>query len=172
VPGVGLDERERTLDEPATGPPQRLPPAHGVWGPPRGKAGRFSNVGDLVTDEEKRLAAGGTEGEPTAPDDPLWTAVAFLSGAVERLAVGDDPPRERVHRALELVSLAERDVERLPLELRDRLAHVRDWVRLDPTLEALSERDVVYVCVGIVRAFHEAVRLHATFAAAAPEQVH
>src|SRR5262249_30840658 len=88
--------------------------------------------------------------------DPLCDAVAFLSGAVERLAVGNDPPRERVLRALEYIRLAERSRDTLPVELRERLVDVDEWIAVDPSLRDLSDRDVSYLIVGVVRAFQTA----------------
>ena len=95
----------------------------------------------------------------SAPLDVLADAVAHLRAAVERLACSDDPARDRVRRALAVMQLAERGRVHLPSSLGTRFDNVREWVRGDPTLRAQSDRDIVYLSLEIVAAFHEAVRL-------------
>lgn len=95
------------------------------------------------------------------PATDLTDAVAYLRAAVERLACGDLAPRDRALRALDPVEHVQRTRDGLPNELVAGLDRVRQWSSLDPTLEALADRDVVHLSLEIVAAFHEAVRLHA-----------
>ena len=96
-------------------------------------------------------------------ETPLADVAGFLHSAVQRLAVHDGTPRERVRRALELVRMADdfwpRPPEVLPATLLVDLGDIRDWVAMDPSLEELSDRDVGYLAMAIVQASHTAAVL-------------
>jgi hypothetical protein len=91
----------------------------------------------------------------------LTDAVGYLQTAVERLAVGDCDPTERALQALECFRLVDKTRDHLPQSLVAKLDAVRSWLNIDETLEALTDRDVSYMAIGIVAALCEAVRLHA-----------